>query len=279
MDKTAASGSLTVVGTGIQFAGQVTTEARAYIEHSDKVLYVVADAATIYWISKLNPTAESLHTFYKPGQDRAISYLGMVERTLACLHEGLNTCVVSYGHPGVFAYPMHESVRRARAEGYPAKMLPGISAEDCLYADLGVDPGQNGCQSFEATDFLVRKRKFDIHSSLILWQIAVVGEIGYKPIDGLWNSRGLQILIEVLCNHYDPTHEVVVYQAAQYPFTDHVAEHVHLAKVPKAKITPLSTLYVPPKAPATPDVDILDRLGIPISHTEETPPEPTESTP
>jgi hypothetical protein len=34
-------------------------------------------------------------------------------------------------------------------------MLPAISAEDCLFADLGVDPADHGCPSYEATDFLV----------------------------------------------------------------------------------------------------------------------------
>jgi len=31
-------------------------------------------------------------------------------------------------------------------------MLPGISAEDCLVADLGIDPASSGCQSYEAND-------------------------------------------------------------------------------------------------------------------------------
>ena len=34
-------------------------------------------------------------------------------------------------------------------------MLPGISAEDCLLADLGVDSAHNGLQSLEATDLLI----------------------------------------------------------------------------------------------------------------------------
>ena len=46
-------------------------------------------------------------------------------------------------------------------EGFNAQMLAGISAEDCLFADLGLDPGKNGCQSFEATDFLIRRRQFE----------------------------------------------------------------------------------------------------------------------
>jgi len=35
-------------------------------------------------------------------------------------------------------------------------MLPAISSEDCLYADLGVDPATTGNASYDATDFLLR---------------------------------------------------------------------------------------------------------------------------
>jgi hypothetical protein len=91
----------------------------------------------------------------------------------------LEVCVVFYGHPGVFVQPAHEAIRVARLEGFTARMLPGISAEDCLFADIEVDPGVYACQSFEATDFLVRKRKFDPRSPLVLWQIGSIGDLYY----------------------------------------------------------------------------------------------------
>src|SRR5205809_2021168 len=43
---------------------------------------------------------------------------------------GSLTCLACYGHPGVFVYPSHEAIRRARAEGYVARILAGISSED-----------------------------------------------------------------------------------------------------------------------------------------------------
>ena len=52
---------------------------------------------------------------------------------------------VFYGHPGIFVAPSHRAISIARAEGYEAKMLPAVSAEDSLYADLGVDPSRCGC--------------------------------------------------------------------------------------------------------------------------------------
>src|SRR3546814_12671609 len=35
----------------------------------------------------------------------------------------------------------HKAIAQARAEGLEAHMEAGVSAEDCLYADLGIDPG------------------------------------------------------------------------------------------------------------------------------------------
>src|SRR5262245_31948317 len=131
------TGSLTIVGTGIRLS-QLSTEARACIEAADKLLFLACDAVTCSWLTQVNPGAESLHVHYGPGKPRGTSYAEMVERILAFVREGLKVCVALYGHPGVFAYPGHEAVRRARSEGYAARMVPGISAEDCLFADLGI---------------------------------------------------------------------------------------------------------------------------------------------
>jgi hypothetical protein len=57
--------------------------------------------------------------------------------------------------------------------GVSARMLPGVSAEDNLIADLGVDPA--GLQSYEATGFLVYKYRFDTSAGLVLWQVGVLG--------------------------------------------------------------------------------------------------------
>ena len=145
MEENKLKGSLTIVGTGISVLGQTTIEARAHMQQADKLLYLVADPAATHWIEGLNSTAESLQGFYGEGKRRIVTYLEMVEHILFYVREGKRVCVAFYGHPGVFVFPAHESIKQARSEGFTAKMLPGISAEDCLFADLGVDPGSDGC--------------------------------------------------------------------------------------------------------------------------------------
>jgi len=254
------AGSLTIVGTGIQLVGHLTLSAKAWIEQADKVLFAVADPVTAKWLRSLNAKAEAL-PYNTDNQRRTETYREMVERILAEVRQGLNVCAVFYGHPGVFADPTHQAIRQARSEGFRAQMLPGISAEDCLFADLGLDPGKNGCQSFEATDFLIRQRKFDSTSALILWQIAMIGNLGFFKSGG--HLHGLTVLAEVLETYYAADHEVIVYEAAVYhPICEPVIERVPLSKLPETKLTQVATLFVPPKNSAPVDDQMMARLGM-----------------
>lgn len=254
------SGALIVVGTGIRTVGQLTTEAIAWLEKADKLLYVVGDPIGEEAIRKLNPEAESLYGMYAEGKPRAQTYEEMVERILDCVRAGLLTCVAFYGHPGVFVYPSHESIRRARMEGFPAKMLPGISAEDCLFADLGVDPAMSGCQSYEATDFMLNRRRIDPSSSVVLWQVGVVGDWTYKR-NG-YDLSALPLLIERLLEMYPLGHVAFVYEAAVYPGCEPVIKPVPIERLAEAGLSAISTLYIPPAQAPSPDPLLYQRLSV-----------------
>ena len=55
--------------------------------------------------------------------------------------------------------------------------MPGISAEDCFYADMGVDPGNEGSQHFEVIQFMFYKRKVDPSAYLILRQVGIAVDV------------------------------------------------------------------------------------------------------
>jgi uncharacterized protein YabN with tetrapyrrole methylase and pyrophosphatase domain len=258
-------GSLTVVGTGIQLGTQLTAEARACLAAADEVLYLVADPTVMSLLERLNPNARSLHSLYEPGRSRRRAYAEITEHILERVRTGASVCAAFYGHPGVFVRPSHEAIARARAEGFPATMLPAVSAEDCLFADLGVDPGRVGCQSYEATDFLLRKRKIDVSAALILWQIAVVGNLAYAP-EG--DTSQVDVLVERLLVDYPADHETVLYEASLYPVCDPVIVHVPLSELAVADISPMSTLYVPPAEVRPLNPEVAARLGIAIDEAE-----------
>lgn len=239
-------GSLVVVGTGIKLVGQTTLEALACMQRAEKLLYLVTDPVTETWIKRLNASATTLYDCYAEGKPRHKTYREMADRILSAVRLGSQVCAAFYGHPGVFVNPAHLAIRRARKEGFRARMLPGISAEDCLFADLGLDPCENGCQSFEATDFLASRRQFDSTSGLILWQVGVLGEPSIRGARSCRPER-LRVLADALRRHYPASHPVVLYEAAQFPICDPIIKKITLARLPEASVFTMTTLYVPPK--------------------------------
>jgi hypothetical protein len=251
-------GSLTIVGAGIRPGLHTTQEARVRIEQASKVLYLLAEQAPEGWIERLNPSAESLAPVYQPGRDHAEVYEALVSAMLDLVHRGEDVCVVTYGNPAVFDQSSHEAVRRARSEGFPAKILPGISALDCLFVDLGLDPGRDGLQTFDATDFLELGKIPDIAVPLVLWQISVIGD---TKTGGTVNREGLGILGERLAGLYGEDHEVIVYEATPFPAGRPLIEPCLLKGLTEAEVTGMSTLYVPPASRAAPDAAMTERLA------------------
>ena len=113
---------------------QLTPAARAAIESSDEVLYLVADSVSALRITTLNRCARSLDGFYGREKDRRQTYAEIVDEIVTAVFRGAAVCAALYGHPGIFAYPGHEAVARVRAAGLPARMLPAVSSLDCLVA-------------------------------------------------------------------------------------------------------------------------------------------------
>jgi uncharacterized protein YabN with tetrapyrrole methylase and pyrophosphatase domain len=253
------SGSLTVVGTGIRAGVHLTPEAQAAIEEADELLYVASDPIAATWLDSLHTRARSLNGLYRFGEVRRDIYEAMVKAILEPVRDGGRVCVAFYGHPGVFVYPSNEAIRQARAEGLPAKMLPAVSAEDCLFADLGVDPARHGCQSFDATDFLVRRRAPDNSAALILWQVGFIAAVTYEEET---DRRGLAVLREYLREHYPPEHEVVLYAGSPYPIADAHVERLPLERLAEASVDSMFTLYVAPCRKPEPDLEMLERLGM-----------------
>jgi hypothetical protein len=139
-------------------------------------------------------------------------------------------------------------------------MVPAISAEDCLFADLGFDPGRSGCQSYEATSFLLTNRPIDAAAMLILWQVGVLGEWGYgRKTD----RRRLGLLVDRLLEVYPAEHETILYEASPYPVGDAIAVRTPLGHLAEAVVTAATTLVVPPRERARTDPTVRDRLRLP----------------
>lgn len=253
-------GSLTIAGTGMRAISDVTLATKAAIEQADKVLYLLMDSLTAHYIDSLSRDAESLQGCYVNGMPRLEAYNLMVEAMLAPVRAGLNVCCLFYGHPGIYVYPSHLAIRIARAEGYQAVMMPGISTEDVLFADLGTDPAMTGLASFEATDFLVRQSAHvDPSCALVLWQVGLVGHSDYQTSG--WRNIGLPMLCEKLEGIFGGTHVVTLYESALFTGVQSRIEQVRIDELRIENINPHTTMYVPPSKERTFDHKMVDRLA------------------
>jgi hypothetical protein len=251
------SGRLVVVGCGIELGRHITQRALSEIQ-SANIVYMLADAFAQQWLQSIRPDCRSLSHFYGDDKDRRQTYAEMEAEILNAVRAGQHVCTVFYGHPGVFAQVPHNAIRIARKEGFYARMEAGISADACLYADLGLDPGESGVQSLEATRFLISEYAINPSALLILWQVALSGNldcIGFEPA-----PARLEILVGKLQRWYPPDTEVILYEAAQLPVQRYRADRLALEALPEARYREHTTLVIPPVSDPPHDEDTLARL-------------------
>ena len=252
-------GSLVCVGVGMTLGSHITPLARSYIEKADVVFTAVSDGIIELWLARMNPDVRSFQALYSEGKSRAQTYREMVEAIMTEVRAGKRVCGAFYGHPGVFALPPHKAIALARAEGYQAHMEPGVSAEDCLYADLGFDPGQYGCQHYEASQIMFYRRRIDTSAYLVLWQVGVAGDQSFARFSTSASYR--QVLVDILARDYDLEHEVILYRAVTLPTQAPRVERLALGKLPQADIDMHVTLVIPPARALEPDNSIRERLS------------------
>lgn len=251
-------GSLACVGMGMTLGSHLTPLARSHIEQADVVFAGLSDGIVELWLRRLHPDVRSLQPYYQEGKSRLKTYREWVEVMMTEVRAGKRVCGVFYGHPGIFAWSPHKAIEAARAEGFEAHMEPGISAEDCLYADLGIDPGRLGCQHFEASQLLFYERQLDPAGYLVLWQVGVVGDrsLGRFKTGAAYR----QVLVDLLSKDYPLDHEVIIYRGATLPIEQPRIRRVALRDLPDAPFTVEETVVLPPAQALKPNVAMLERL-------------------
>lgn len=252
-------GSLVCVGLGMLLCAHLGPRARNAITRADVVFVAVSDPIVELWVQQLHPDVRSLQPCYAEGKSRHQTYREMVKAMLAEVRAGRRVCGAFYGHPGVFAKAPHDAIAQARAEGFAAHMEPGVSAEDCLYADLGIDPGRVGCQHYEASQLLFYRRVLDPSAYLVLWQVGIAGDRTYRRFATSPAHR--QLLVDRLLETYPADHAVTVYEAATLPITAPRMETIALRDLAATPLHMHSTLVVPPCMALQRDEAMLARIA------------------
>ncbi|KAL0580723.1 hypothetical protein V5O48_001281 [Marasmius crinis-equi] len=217
-------GTLTLAGSGIASIRHITLETLSYIERADKIFYVVTDPATEAFVQdKSKGDCSDLSIYYDKDKIRAIAI--------------------------------------ARAEGYRAKMLPGVSAEDCLFSDLDFDPAIPGCMTQEATAIIIYNKRLDPSVHNIIWQVGAVG-INNMELD----NRRFHFLVDRLEEDFGLDHKVIHYIGAVLPQSPTIKDELTIADLRKEdvvdRITALSTFYLPPRTLSPASKEILNKLGL-----------------
>ena len=252
-------GSIACVGVGMTLGSHLTPLARSHIQQADVVFVAVSDSLVELWIERMHPDVRSLQPHYGDGKPRIDTYREWVEVMMAEVRAGRRVCAVFYGHPGVFAWSPHKVIRVARAEGFQARMEPGISAEDCLYADLGIDPGRLGCQQLDASQLLHYDKPVDPSGYLVIWQAGVAGNRSIaRPGRG---AAYRALLVEVLERHYPRDHAVIGYRGATLPIDRPHIRHLRLGELPGIEIPADETLVLPPAVPLRRNARLAERLA------------------
>jgi tetrapyrrole methylase family protein/MazG family protein len=252
--------TLIVVGSGIKSIAHLTEETKRVIQNADKVLYLVNEENLKAWIDREAKLAESLEPIYFNSPKRVDAYQNITTHIINEYQRVKTLCVVFYGHPVVFADSALNAVKKIREENGNAIILPAVSSMDCLFADLQIDPGDQGCFAIDSTELLIYERRIDVYVHLILWQISNLGMHDTKQ------TQKLNVLCDYLRTYYLEEQLVCIYEAAILPTQKPRIEWVKLRALKKAVVTSSSTLYIPPITQQSVSKKYLDLLEMDVQN-------------
>lgn len=266
------SSRLVCVGTGMTLGAHISPIASSYIANADVIFSLMSTGITDRWVEEMHKDVRSLQPYYQEGKNRNITYNEMVEAILTEVRLGKTVVAVFYGHPGVFSCVSHRAINQATKENFVAHMEAGISAEDCLYADLAIDPGKTGCIHYETSQFMFYQRNIDPAAHLILWQVGLAGD---KSLEKFSTGKAYrQVLVDLLLETYPADHPVILYQAKVLPIDTMRAEHIALRDLVDAELFMHTTLVIPPSEKMRPNQAILSKLAIIDQQESHTKPRP-----
>ncbi|WP_042370301.1 SAM-dependent methyltransferase [Streptacidiphilus neutrinimicus] len=246
-----------IVGLGIRNVQQITREAEQAIQLSKKVFTVHAGFGLDEFLKTLCPDVRSLVGKYEEGGDRLRTYRAMAAEVLNAALDDSPVCFASYGHPKIYVYPTNLIEKAAPLLGLTVRVLPGISALDTILADLGLDPGPNGLQMYEATDLLARERPLQPDVPCLLWQVSAVESAMYSTKRG--NAERYRRLQDFLVRTYPPGHQLTMVLSPTYALLEPLKETFPVGELAErlARGLQIGTLYIPPtheRAISNPDL-------------------------
>ena len=236
-----------VVGLGVLNVDHVTRETEAVLRRSNEVLYVDTGVATGTYLEGLCPRVTPLYeTSYADDAPRLDAYARMAARVVDAAMDHPPVTFAMQGHPIVGVYAPFLIRDLAGLLDLEVRVLPGISAMDCLFAELMVDPCVGGMQMYEATDLLLRRRPLQSDVPLFVWQIGCV-ETRLHTTRVSRPERFIRLRAHLL-RFYPPQHQVTAAYSTPHPLMPSTIHRFALADICAYAhlLHPGFTLFVPP---------------------------------
>ncbi len=237
---------IAIVGLGITGVHQVTREAEETIRRCNVTLLADSGLGVGEYVRTLCLEVTDFADRLESGGHRVDFYRGIASEVVAAALEAAPVCFATYGHPKMYSYPTVLVQRAAAILDLRVSILPGISFLDALLADLGLDPGFDGLQLYEATDLLVRRRPLQTDVGCVIAQAPVTAEAGTR--EAVHNLPNIALLRDHLLQFYPSDHEVVFVVSSPHPLLRPLRRTAPLSDLPAAVASgPQSgTLYIPP---------------------------------
>jgi hypothetical protein len=171
----------------------------------------------------------------------------MAELMLREVRRGRSVVGLFHGHPGYFVKSGRRALAIAEMEGFETVLLPGISATDCLFSDLRIDPGVIGVQIMKAGHVLRENVSLATDNHVVLIQIGSVGDNTFS-FTGFKHTK-FDRYFDKLISIYGDEHDSVYYVASIFPGPDPVILVRRLGEYRLQQTQDTvhaATLYLPP---------------------------------
>lgn len=258
-----------IVGLGIVNVHQITREVDEALRRSCEILYLAQEFGLVEYLQQLCPKVTNLHSVsYREGDNRMNAYNMMTAKVIEAALDHPPVTFALYGHPLVFALPPFQILKVASLLGLRVRLLPGISAMDCLFIDLKLDPGR-GLQIYEATDMLLLQRPLQPEVACLIWQIGAIESLLYSVATN--RPERFSRLKNYLLQYYPPEHKVIAAYSSTFPLIPSLLTEFPLGEIEAyaQKLHAGVTLYIPPVStrPVV-DLELLKDLDS-VSHLQK----------
>lgn len=250
-----------VVGMGMRSVDQISREALRAIKGSKRLFLIDGSPGIAAYFKAQGMEVIDLAKHYEEGKDRLQTYIEMAQDVVASAIDDGPVSFGLYGHPTVFAYPPFLVKAVAESCGLTVGVVPGISAMDCILAELMIDPATHGMQMFEATDVVIRRRTLLTDVQTLIWQIGALETGLYSTKPG--SPTRFNRFVSHVTNFFPSAHKVVAIFASDNPFIPTVIYRFKLGELPTYadKLHGGFTLHIPPlHAAAVEDYEALELL-------------------